>query len=300
MNVGKEAFRGNPFNDLRESLLHRIETMLGFVAAADQDITKKFVSLLREGRFHFIEEPWLHAGKSDFNNAAMGLPRHRVEPRAGEMLLRTALPPGENGRAIQALYKTPDPVALDHLIVLSVLEQKRSDFRYNSALSINISGRAVENPAFWDNLDHMIDHHFGHIFPPERIIFECLEDHKDPNPDYVALNRMRTRGYRFALDDLSHTDDDVSRLQRLGPFMDFIKIDGHTLTLAEQGRISLRALLDRVEEHAPKSKIIFEWVKNPHQADLLHRAFNGTYVQGHNLPRSHDVFRMEMNALRMA
>ena len=290
--------RGNPFNDLKESLLRRLDATRNFVAAPDQGITKKFIALLRAGQFHFIEEPWLHTGKTMFNAVATGLPPAQAEQRAGEMLLRTALPSGENGRAIQALYKTPDPSALDHFIVLSVLEQRQGDRRENSAISINISGRAVENAAFWDDLHHMIDYHFGHVFPPERIIFECLEDHKNPKPDYSALERMRARGYRFALDDLSHTNNDALRLRRLGPVMDFIKIDGHTLTLAEQGRINLHTLIDRVEQHAPTARLIFEWVKDTHQADRLRRTFNGTYVQGQNLPHSHDVFRMEMNALK--
>ena len=68
--------------------------------------------------------------------------------------------------------------------------------------------------------DFIVDGHCRPL-PKERVILEILEDTVEDAELTAELNRLRSAGYRFALDDFTFTDEG----RKLLPFSDFVKVD---------------------------------------------------------------------------
>ncbi|MDD3343880.1 MAG: EAL domain-containing protein [Sulfurospirillaceae bacterium] len=90
--------------------------------------------------------------------------------------------------------------------------------------SINITNEDLLNDTFINFL--VLKQQQYHI-EPSRVIFEILEDIilSDLNPIPLKnLNKLKTMGYKLALDDFGNDRSNFSRLETIG--VDFIKIDG--------------------------------------------------------------------------
>jgi len=244
---------------------------------------------IENNRLHFEREPWY-----DIVAALAG--RDKTVP--GELLLRAH---DETGAAIA--QEAPVNIInrnglyglFDAAITLSAVKQTiaQNDF----PVSINISSRNACDGDALTGLHNLLQAHFAGQYTPADIIFEFLEDDQAEGVSDTAIRQMKTLGYRFAIDDLSHADRDAARLKNLGPYVDFVKIDGHSLEKAKAGEISLGDFIARIQKEAPQADILCEWVTSPEEAEDLNEHYPGiSMVQGRELGHDADEFARKLRA----
>lgn len=264
---------------------HSIQTLVAHLKDAlngnpDAKAVSPLLDAIENGRLHFEREPWY-----DIPAALAG----RDDAVPGELLLRAC---DEKGNAIpqetpiSLINQTGLFALFDAAIVLSAVKQTvaQQDF----PVSINISSRNAGDADSLLGLHKILTAHFAGQFDPSQIIFEFLEDDQAEEVSALAIGQMKNLGYRFAIDDLSHGAEDAARLKNLGPYADYVKIDGKTLEKAKTGETDLGDFLARIQKEAPQARIICEWVGSADEAENLHDRHPGIgLVQGRGL--GHDA-----------
>lgn len=61
--------------------------------------------------------------------------------------------------------------------------------------------------------------------PPERFVLEILESVKVNHALIARIKKLKTKGYRFALDDMSMSDENILQFRPLFELVDFAKVD---------------------------------------------------------------------------
>jgi EAL domain-containing protein (putative c-di-GMP-specific phosphodiesterase class I) len=244
---------------------------------------------IEQGRQHFEREPWYDVAASL---------THRLYSVSGELLLRAHDADGNNVDQQKALKAINDQLLyplFDRLIALSAIDQTiRAN---NFPVSINISSRNAADENTLLELHNILQHHFAGQYDPHDIIFEFLEDDPANGTNADALLKMVSLGYRFAIDDLSHEDHDAARLQNLGRYVNYVKIDGKTLVAAHQNRADLNNFVQRIQSAAPQARILCEWVDSAEAAGLLNEKHPLiSLVQGRNLGHDAEDFARRVRA----
>lgn len=219
-----------------KTLITRMKDALG--GSADAKTILPLLDAIENNRLHFEREPLY-----DIVAALAG--HDKAVP--GELLLRAR---DETGAAIaqetpvNAINRNGLYGLFDAAITLSAVKQTiaQNDF----PVSINISSRNACDGDALTGLHTLLQAHFAGQYKPSDIIFEFLEDDQAEGVADTAVRQMKKLGYRFAIDDLSHADRDAARLKNLGPYVDFVKIDGHSLEKAKAGEISLGDFIARI------------------------------------------------------
>lgn len=255
---------------------------------ADQDAqaqTSALLSALELGHYSFDREAW-YALESSGKEGAM----------RGEFLLRartndnTPINPDSAGKAIGLMGAY---AIFDALITLTAVDQAVRN--QELPISINISSRNASDPDALMRLHTMLQECFGDQVSPAQITFEFLEDDQVDQPAHTALTALRAYGYKFAIDDQSHEDWDMQRPVSLGPYVDYIKIDGKTLCAFRNGvlnRADFKGFIDRLAASAPNAEFLCEWVKSPEEAEDLAEIFPAIhFVQGRELRESQESFK---------
>lgn len=258
-----------------------IKTLIGHLrvaldGSAEAVIAAPLLDAIEAGRLHFEREPWYDVAASLTN---------RLYSVSGELLLRAH---DENGATIpqqsglQAIGKHGLYALFDRLIVLAAVDQTlRAD---NFPVSINISSRNAVDDASLLELHNALQHHFPGQFRPDQIIFEFLEDDQAEGVNHQAVLKMTALGYRFAIDDQSHEDKDAARLKNLGRYVEYVKIDGHTLLAARDQKTDLGDFVARIRTAAPHARILCEWFDSAEDAGTLNEKHPFiSLVQGRNL-----------------
>jgi EAL domain-containing protein (putative c-di-GMP-specific phosphodiesterase class I) len=251
---------------------------------AEGSVIHSLVDAFENGRVSYMRESWhdIHADHS--------------EPIRGELLLRAVR---ENGTAIKpesisAQFKTAQAgILFDQLVVLTAIDQAIHQNQF--PISINISSRHAEDSSALLGFHKLLDRHFAGQYAPKQITFEFLEDYQPNQPDSYALQYMRNAlGYKFAIDDQSHEDNDAQRLTTLGPLVDFIKIDGKTFDLFKNGQLDFMAFdnfMSRIKDIAPQAELLGEWVTSPEEAQDLAEIYPSIrFVQGRDLDECEESF----------
>ena len=239
-------------------------------------IAAPLLSAVEEGRLHFEREPWYDVAASLTN---------RIYSVSGELLLRAHDPHGQTidqHAALQAIAKHHLYPLFDRLVTLSAIDQTiRAD---NFPVSINISSRNATDENSLLELHNTLQQHFKGQYHPNQIIFEFLEDDQANGVNDQAVLKMIALGYRFAIDDQSHDVSDAERLQNLGRYVEYVKIDGHTLVAAQKGDADLGDFVARIRTAAPYARILCEWVDSAEAAGSLNEKHPFiSLVQGRNL-----------------
>ena len=273
----------------RENLSETVEQAIGtFITRMkealdgnpDANAVLPLLDAMENGRLHFEREPWY-----DIITALSG--RDKTVP--GELLLRAHDEHGiplKQEEAVNIINRNGLYAPFDAAIALSAVKQTiaQQDF----PVSINISSRHAGDGDALLGLHKLLQGHFAGQYTPSQIIFEFLEDDQAAMVDDAALREMKKLGYRFAIDDLSHGDHDATRLKNLGPYVDFVKIDGHTLEKAKTGLVSFGDFIGRIQRDAPQADILCEWVGSPEEAENLNELYPRiSMVQGRDL--GHDA-----------
>ncbi len=246
------------------------------------------LAALEQGHFFFEPEPWHDISFSDMNRKAT---------TPAEYLLRINHQDAETfnlAKPVSEIYQGGFYALFDTAVVLAAVDQAISNQGF--PVSINISSRNASDLDALTGLHEMLLTHFQDRFSPDQIIFEFLEDGQGDQPSAEGLNFMRAHGYKFALDDMTDSPFDQVRLMNLGPYADFVKIDGHFLTNAMLGDNNrLENILTKTSHVAPKAEIICEWVSSAESADLLRKTFPQVgLVQGRYLGHDREAFLKQL------
>lgn len=238
------------------------------------------LSAMENGRITFEREPW-----HDLSNRA-------TTTTPAELLLRARdenAAPLSLGDAMTQINESGVYALFDTAIVLAAFDQALAENAF--PVSINISSRNAEDYDAMTGLHKMLRAHFGDRLRPDQIIFELLEDDRAANVSVEAMDYMTGMGYRFALDDITHSAFDADRLNNLGPYASFVKIDGQLLDGIKNGSNSLNSILDRASQAAPNARILCEWVASAEEADQLRLMFPEiALVQGRELGQDTSEF----------
>ncbi|MBI2234037.1 MAG: EAL domain-containing protein [Micavibrio aeruginosavorus] len=269
---------------------------------AQDDDMARFTAALADGRFFFERETW-HDLHGDGTGRAIGEMLLRAQDETGRALSQESAIRGIGAAGLNAL--------LDTALVLAALEQAIAQDEF--PVSVNVSAQQAGDPVFWNSLEGHITQYFGARLKSADVIFEFTEDDAAENPAHATLMALRDKGYRFAIDDLSHhameglalLDDPAAgsqgespaaaegrRLRNLAPYADFIKLDGKSVLAAERGDFAIDdfLLMIRKETGRPDVAILAEWVDSLGQAVRLRDEFNVRYVSGRALPHDADTF----------
>lgn len=241
-----------------------------------------FLGALAAGRFYFEKEQWHDVG-DDRLACTSATPCEyllRAKDEEGGPIAQEDL--------IRAISVAGLQSQFDVAIALAAVDQAigRGDF----PLSINVSAHAAADPYFWVELHDQLQFFFADQYDPRQVIFELTEDDACDFVDVDSLQKMQdVHGYRFAIDDLSHTD--LRRLQQLGPHVAMVKIDGKSLEAAERGEFSMQDFVKGIKHQAQNAAVLVEWVKSPEQAKSLRDIFAIDYVSGRDLSHDPDYFK---------
>lgn len=245
----------------------------------------EMMDALWDGRYGFRGEPW-HCAQTAI----------KTETLPQEMLLE--LYDKNQGRirpeaALNAFYDSGLHAAIDMFLVPAALRAAKE--KKIGCISVNISLRSLR--AFSDAvtqescapLDSLLSG-----FKPSRVVLEVLEsrnqsDHIIEQDDVNALDTLCALGFRIALDDLTVEERNILRLIALGPYSDYLKIDGHLIEQWRQGNgadlIWLLKDIEIMRERGfckPRTFILAEWVKTATEAATLSE-LGVNLVQGRDL-----------------
>ena len=270
------------------TLIDRLQAGLD---AADSQTLTPLLDSFRAGNVHYEYEPWFEI-QPDLHG-----PPERTH---GEYLLRARDDKGQPINPeplVKIINQAGHHTLFDQLIVLTAVD--RAIARNELPVSINISSRNASDVNALPALHAILQQHFKGRYEPHQIIFELLEDDVANNPAADTLRFMqKDLGYRFAMDDLSDTPQDLTRLRNLGSEMNVIKIDGKLFDRLRKGSITdeyFQHFLSSVQALAPKAKILCEWLDSPEQSAELSKSFPAiSLVQGRALDGNNFSFNQRI------
>jgi diguanylate cyclase (GGDEF)-like protein len=203
-----------------------------------------------------------------------------------EILLRVQ---DENGQPvsheqfIQAAEMYNRTIDVDRWVVHHVvewLEQRQTAGKPLPIVSVNLSGRSVNNKEFMDTIAERI---IKCTIPRNHLCFEITETAAIGNMGQAThfINRIKRLGCSFSLDDFGTGVSSYSYLKALP--VDYIKIDGSFVRNCHQEPHDL-AVIKSINElgHAMGKKTIAEFVENE---DILTRLndIGVDYAQGYGI-----------------
>ncbi|MBG0818577.1 bifunctional diguanylate cyclase/phosphodiesterase [Planomonospora sp. ID82291] len=156
--------------------------------------------------------------------------------------------------------------------------------RHGTALTVNVSGRQLRDPAFPRTLLHTLARH--HL-PPHALILEITENTllattpAETRRITALLTDLRAHGVRIALDDFGTGYSCLSHLRTLP--VDILKIDrSFTTPPTTADRHRTRAFTEAILQLSTSLGLdaIVEGVETPGQAAALHR-LGAPHAQGH-------------------
>ncbi len=193
--------------------------------------------------------------------------------------------------AARAVYGNGEKAAalFDAIFFILVVDDKKTP----GVRTVNISPMSACSPYFWKLVDPVLEQQGRSNF-----IFEIIEygDGLSPDGNHIrVLEKAKEKGCRFALDDVSGPEDE--RLNIFGPYVEMLKIDGHTYipirgrgnVAAELGKL-IREIELRFAENSKditgatrhRHEIVVEFADSEKEAAAIKEA-GAHFIQGRNL-----------------
>lgn len=173
---------------------------------------------------------------------------------------------------------------IDHLVIHKAIEEqvKLNARGYQLTLSINLSGRVVDDPELLPLLTGLLK---TSAIAPSSLMFEVTETAAvvDMAAAENLMQEIKALGCRFAIDDFGVGFSSFFYLKRLP--VDYVKIDGmfvRQLATNHQDRIFVKALSDIAKGLG--KKVVAEFVENGEILVLL-REYDVDYAQGYYIGR---------------
>lgn len=204
-----------------------------------------------------------------------------------EVLLRMRDPKGKiipPGQFIPVAEQSGLIHSIDHLVLQKAITRQARLWSqgYRLTLSINLSGRVVDDPELVPILENLLK---TTGVDPSSLMFEVTET--AAVADMIAaenlMHKIKAHGCHFAVDDFGVGFSSLFHLKRLP--VDYIKIDGMFVRqLAEnhQDRVLVKALSEIAKGLGKKA--IAEFVENAETLALL-REYGVDYAQGYYIGR---------------
>lgn len=153
--------------------------------------------------------------------------------------------PSREIRAYELLYRHSDS---DAAARFASGDQASAEVQLKAFLDIGLATVSPEQPVFVNHTAGLLD--LDPILPPERAVIEVLED-VEVNPKTIgSLKRLKSQGYRIALDDFVYSGDKMPFLE----LADYAKLDLRLLSDAElrdhirlMKRLRLQIVAEKVE-----------------------------------------------------
>lgn len=213
-----------------------------------------------------------------------------------EILLRVQ---DENGKPvshaefIQAAEMYNRSIDVDRWVTTTIidwLEQRLSDGKSLPMVSINLSGRSVNNKEFMDTIVERI---IKSTLPRNHLCFEITETAAIGNMGQAThfINRIKRLGCSFSLDDFGTGLSSYSYLKALP--VDYIKIDGSFVRNCHNEPRDL-AVIKSINEisHAMGKKTIAEFVENEEILKRLHE-IGVDYAQGYGIEKPIPITQLD-------
>lgn len=149
-------------------------------------------------------------------------------------------------------------------------------------LSINLSGRVMDDPQLLQQLTHLLR---SHNVDPQRLVFELTETAAlaDVNAAERLMTELQSLGCRFALDDFGVGFSSFYYLRELP--LDIVKIDGSfikQLPSNPKDQVFVKALTEMA--HALGKETVAEFVEDETTLNLL-AELGVVYAQGYHIGR---------------
>ncbi|MES9993529.1 MAG: EAL domain-containing protein [Candidatus Thiodiazotropha sp.] len=185
------------------------------------------------------------------------------------------IPVAERTGLIHQINRYVMTTAIHQLASISQEEQ-------NITLSINLSGRVVEDPGLLSQLTRLLN---SSGINPERLVFELTETAAlaDVNAAVYLMNELQALGCHFALDDFGVAFSSFYYLRELP--LDIVKIDGSfikNLTSNTKDQIFVKALTQMA--NALGKVTVAEFVEDEATLELL-KEIGVAYAQGYYIGR---------------
>ncbi|KFI23890.1 diguanylate phosphodiesterase [Nitrosococcus oceani] len=174
--------------------------------------------------------------------------------------------------------------AIDHLVLRKAIAQQAKLWSqgYHLTLSINLSGRVVDDPELVPVLEDLLR---ATGVNPSSLMFEITETAAvaDLAAAERLMHRIKAHGCRFAVDDFGVGFSSFFYLKRLP--VDYVKIDGmfvRELAKSHQDQVFVKALSEVAKGLGKKA--VAEFVEDAEALALLHE-YGVNYAQGHYIGR---------------
>ena len=185
---------------------------------------------------------------------------------------------------IDACERTGLIHAIDHLVLRKGIGQvaKLHAAGQNIRVSLNLSGRAFEDPELLSTLSELLEREGVN---PSRLIFEITET--AAVSDFIAarslMDSIRQLGCSFSLDDFGSGFSSLRYLNQLPA--DYVKIDGsfvRNLCVSREKRVLVKAITDVARGFGKKT--VAEFVEGEDVLNLL-KNFGVDFAQGYLVGR---------------
>jgi diguanylate cyclase (GGDEF)-like protein len=181
---------------------------------------------------------------------------------------------------IQVAEKFGLMMQLDRWVINATLAHLAAAGIRSGITSINLSGQSLADTQLGDFIEHKLQEH---AIAPASICFEVTETVAIGNRQVALgmINRLRTLGCRFSLDDFGTGLSSFSYLRELP--VDFVKIDGSFIReiLHDQVAHAMVASIIQIS-HIMGLSTVAEYVENRELADRL-RMMGVDYLQGYGI-----------------
>lgn len=162
----------------------------------------------------------------------------------------------------------------------------------NSLLTSGFQSVSSGAPVFVNFGKEMLTSDWTSLFPPQSVVIEILESVR-PDPEVIeACLKLRSLGYRIALDDVFEEEGNADLVE----LAHFVKIDFRQTTTEAQRRLAQKyhrlgkyLLAEKVETHAE-----FESAR-----EAGYDLFQGFFFAKPTLLKGHQIPNLKVNALRL-
>ncbi|MFI0458108.1 MAG: putative bifunctional diguanylate cyclase/phosphodiesterase, partial [Candidatus Thiodiazotropha endolucinida] len=173
---------------------------------------------------------------------------------------------------------------INHYVLRTSIQRLSSlnKTRHDITLSINLSGRVIDDPELLTQLTHLLN---SSGINPERLVFELTETAAlaDVNAAIDLMSELQALGCRFALDDFGVGFSSFYYLRELP--LDIVKIDGSfikNLTTSTKDQVFVKALTEMA--NALGKDTVAEFVEDEATLKLL-TELGVAYAQGYYIGR---------------
>lgn len=201
------------------------------VVADGVENVRAFGKLVNEGDFNAVFQPVVDARSGTIHHYE-ALCRFEADKSPAERLLF----------AEQAGMIHQFDLAMVAKVIAWLGKQPRN--RRSASVAVNISGRSLEHPSFFSQLERLLD---DNDWLDDRLIFEVTETARvtDLGASDKLIQRLRKRGHAVCVDDFGAGAASFQYLAELD--VDIVKLDGSAVDAAarsDRGRAFLAALTE--------------------------------------------------------